>query len=100
MGGMESTAKARELRKNQTEAERAVWSQVRSRRLQGYKFRRQQSLGRYVVDFVCFEERVIVELDGRHHSEQIAYDSKRDVWLESQGFRVLRFWNNVVAPSP
>ena len=57
----------------------------------GYKFRRQRSLGRYVVDFVCFEERVIVELDGGQHAEQIAYDSKRDVWLESQSFRVLRF---------
>ena len=92
--GMEMTAKARELRRNQTEAERALWLQVCNRRLEGNKFRRQQPIGPYVVDFVCFEKKVIIELDGGQHSEQIVYDTKRDAWLESQGYRVLRFWNN------
>jgi very-short-patch-repair endonuclease len=91
-----STAKAKELRKNSTDAERALWRQLRAHRLIGYKFRRQQPMGRYIVDFVCFEKQVIVELDGGQHAEQAAYDAERTAWLQSQGFRVLRFWNQEV----
>jgi adenine-specific DNA-methyltransferase len=95
MGGM-NTIKARELRKNSTEAEQILWKHIRLRQLGGYKFRRQQPLGPYFVDFVCLEKRLIVEVDGGQHSEQVAYDSERSAWLEAQGYRILRFWNNEV----
>ena len=86
----------RTLRTNSTEAERVLWHQLRAARLSGYKFRRQTPIGRYIVDFVCFEARLIVEVDGGQHVEQQAYDTKRTAWLEAQGFRVLRFWNTEV----
>ena len=88
--------KARELRKNPAEAERKLWKYLRLRQLGGYKFRRQQPLGSYIVDFVYLEKKLIVELDGGQHSIQINYDAKRTEWLETHGFRVLRFWNNDV----
>ena len=88
--------KARELRKNPTEVERKLWKYLRLRQLGGYKFRRQQPLGSYIVDFVYLEKKLIVELDGGQHSIQINYDAKRTEWLETHGFRVLRFWNNDV----
>jgi adenine-specific DNA-methyltransferase len=88
--------RARELRKNPTDAEKALWKHLRLRQLGGYKFRRQQPLGPYIVDFVCSEKRLIVELDGGQHAEQVAYDEARTAWLEAQGFRILRFWNNDV----
>jgi very-short-patch-repair endonuclease len=94
-GGMDK-ARVRELRKHMTEAERALWRHLRLRQLGGFKFRRQQPLGNYIVDFVCLEKRLIVEVDGGQHSEQVRYDSERDAWLESQGFSLLRFWNNQV----
>ncbi|MBI4840274.1 MAG: endonuclease domain-containing protein [candidate division NC10 bacterium] len=89
-------ADARALRSNPTDAERALWKHLRLRQLEGEKFRRQQPLGRYVVDFVCLEKRLIVELDGGQHAEQVARDTERTAWLERQGFRVLRFWNHQV----
>ena len=70
------------------------WLHLRAHRLQGFKFKRQQPIGFYIVDFVCFEARLIVEADGGHHAEQVEYDTRRDDWLRSQGFTVLRFWNN------
>lgn len=79
-----------------TEAERALWKHIRLRQLGGYKFRRQQPLGQYVVDFICFEKRLIIEVDGGQHSEQISYDSKRSQCFENQGYRLLRFWDNEV----
>lgn len=85
---------ARELRKNPTDCERLLWLHLRAGRLQGFKFKRQQPLGDYIVDFVCFQTRVIVEADGGQHADQTEYDMRRDNWLTSQGFRVLRFWNN------
>ena len=91
-----TTSNARQLRKNPTEAEQALWKHLRLCQLGEYKFRRQQPIGQYIVDFVSFEGRVVIELDGGQHSEQIDYDSKRTVWLEAQGYRVLRFWNNQV----
>ena len=66
------------------------------RHMSGYKFRRQFPLGRFIVDFVCLEMRLIVEVDGGQHADQECGDAKRDAWLASQGFRVLRYWNNQV----
>ncbi|MBE2293573.1 MAG: DUF559 domain-containing protein, partial [Phycisphaerales bacterium] len=87
-------ARARDLRRNQTPDEQRLWQQLRAHRLDGFKFCRQQQIGHYIVDFVCFEKRLIIELDGGGHSQQTDYDAKRDAWLSSQGFRVMRFWNN------
>ena len=91
-----TTDRAKQLRRNQTDAERNLWKYLRDRRLEGYKFRRQRPLGRYIVDLICLEEKLIVEVDGGQHSGQQMYDSERDEWLESQGYRVLRLWNNQV----
>jgi very-short-patch-repair endonuclease len=87
---------ARRLRKEMTDAERLLWSQIRHRQLAGCRFRRQAPLGRYIVDFVCFERRLVVELDGGQHRQQREYDEQRTRWLNSQGFRVVRFWDSVV----
>jgi len=95
MGGMDKI-KARELRKNLTDAERALWRCLRLRQFDGNKFRRQQHIGKYIVDFVCLEKKLIIEVDGSQHSEQTDYDSMRDAWLKKQGFCVLRFWDNQV----
>jgi very-short-patch-repair endonuclease len=75
-----------------------LWRHLRDRRLAGFKFRRQSPIGRYIVDFVCFEAKVILELDGSQHAEeaQAERDCVRDEWLGSQGFEVLRFWNTEV----
>ena len=77
---------ARKLRQNATDAERALWQQVRAARLGGHKFRRQAPVGRYIVDFVCFEARLIVEVDGGQHAERQRQDAQRTAWLASQGF--------------
>jgi adenine-specific DNA-methyltransferase len=95
MGGVVKI-RARELRKNPTEAERALWKGLRFRKLEGHKFRRQQPIGPYIVDFVCLEKRLIIEVDGGQHSKNVAYDLKRDAWLEAQGFSILRFWDHQV----
>ena len=89
--------RARQLRSQSTDAERLLWGRLR-RRAAGPKFRRQQPMGSYsyIVDFVCFESRLIVEVDGGQHALDTAYDSTRTAWLESQGYRVLRFWDNEV----
>lgn len=91
-----TTRRARELRRNLTEAERALWEHLRYRQIGGHKFRRQHGVGPYIVDFTCVEKRLIIELDGGHHTQQAEYDNIRTEWLESQGFQVLRFWNNQV----
>ncbi len=90
--------RARELRKHLTDAERFLWRHLRSRQLAGYKFRRQQPLGHFIVDFVCLEKRLIIESDGGQHNElaQAVYDARRSEWLEQQGFRVIRFWDHEV----
>jgi very-short-patch-repair endonuclease len=89
-------SRPKELRNNPTEAERILWQYLRLRQLGGHKFRRQQPLGEFIVDFVCLEKRLVVEVDGGQHSSKVAYDEQRTTWLEQQGFRVLRFWNNEV----
>ena len=86
----------RSLRKNSTKAEALLWSKIRSRQLEGIKFRRQQSIENYIVDFVTFEKRIIIELDGGQHADQKREDQMRDKLLSENGFTVLRFWNNDV----
>jgi very-short-patch-repair endonuclease len=87
---------AKLLRHEMTDAERVLWREVRAHRFAGFKFKRQEPLGLYVVDFVCYEARLIVELDGGQHANQQEADAERTCWLESRGFRVVRFWNNDV----
>ncbi len=87
---------AKTLRSKQTEAEQRLWYHLRAHRFLGLKFKRQKPMGRYIVDFVCLEQRLIIEIDGGQHSEQVDYDQDRDAWLRSQGYTVLRFWNNDV----
>jgi hypothetical protein len=86
--------RAKELRREQTSQEQALWLHLRAKRFSGFKFRRQQVIGNYIADFVCFNQKVIIELDGSHHSDTKEHDDNRDSWLAEQGFRVLRFWNN------
>ena len=90
---------ARSLRHNPTDAEKLLWRQIRMWQLDGLKFRRQQPIGIYIVDFACLEKRVVVEIDGSQHVEQSDYDTERDEWLREQGFIVLRFWNHEVLKS-
>ena len=84
---------ARTMRHRPMEAERKFWWRVRDRRLNGYKFKRQFLVGKYIVDFVCLDCGLVVELDGGQHAAQATYDEVRDSFLRSGGFRVMRFWN-------
>ncbi len=86
--------KARALRINMTDAERALWRKLRNKGL-GVKFRRQEPIGDYIVDFVCYEKRIVIELDGGQHIGSLE-DIERDNWLKGRGFKVLRFWSNDV----
>jgi len=95
-----NTARARALRRDSTEAERKLWSLLRSRRLSAYKFRRQFPIGPYIADFACFARRLVIELDGGQHASAQSYDEARTRYLESQGWRVLRFWNNDALANP
>ncbi|OGT17891.1 MAG: DNA (cytosine-5-)-methyltransferase [Gallionellales bacterium RIFOXYB12_FULL_54_9] len=85
---------AKALRHNQTDAEQKLWYRLRAHRFMGRKFKRQKPIGRYVVDFVCLEEKLVIELDGSQHFENIDYDKERDSWLRNHGYTVLRFWDN------
>jgi len=87
---------ARDLRRHQTDAERRLWRRLRDRQLAGAKFRRQHPIGQYIVDFCCLEAKLVVELDGGQHAARRATDTERTAFLEAQGYRVLRFWNNDV----
>ena len=86
-----STVRARDLRKSSTKAERALWAQLRDRKLDGHKFRRQQPIGPYSVDFCCVERKLVVEVDGGQHVPEV--DERRTAFLEGAGYRVVRFWN-------
>jgi len=88
--------RARSLLKDMTDAERRVWFALRDRRFDGWKFRRQVPFGQYILDFVCFDAKLVIEVDGGQHDERAAYDARRSAHLEKSGFRVLRFWNNEV----
>ena len=89
---------ARGLRQKQTEAEKLLWFKLRNKQLGGVKFRRQQPIGNYIVDFICFEKKLIIEIDGGQHNEALIKenDIQRTKWLEAEGYRVLRFWNSDV----
>ena len=87
---------AKELRKRSTDAEKLLWKYLRLEQLEGLKFRRQQPIDNYIVDFVCLKKRIIIEVDGGQHSEEKEKDRERDNYLKKQGFEVLRFWNNEV----
>ncbi|MBI5634797.1 MAG: endonuclease domain-containing protein [Nitrospirae bacterium] len=93
---MNNTQKARTLRKNQTDAEKTLWQKLRNRGQQGLKFRRQVPVGPYVADFLCESARLIIEVDGGQHAENIEYDQYRDEFLHANGYMVVRFWNNEV----
>ena len=84
--------RARQLRTDMTDAERRLWSLLRNRRLDGHKFRRQHPIGSFIADFACVERMLIVEADGGQHSDES--DAGRTAWLEREGYRVIRFWNN------
>lgn len=88
--------RARELRKNFTDAEDHLWQFLKNRNLNRYKFRRQHVLGFYVLDFVCEMKKIIIELDGGQHSENKMYDEERTKFLSEKGYKVLRFWNDSV----
>jgi very-short-patch-repair endonuclease len=90
-----SRSQAKVLRANMTEAERRLWYFLRAHRFAGMKFRRQVSIGRYVIDFASLKRNLIIEVDGGQHAGSES-DKQRTRWLEDQGFRVLRFWNNEV----
>ncbi|HSE11949.1 MAG TPA: DUF559 domain-containing protein [Rudaea sp.] len=87
---------AKGMRRQPTNAEAVIWSALRGARLQGFKFKRQQPIGAYIVDFVCFERSLVIEIDGGQHADDVSEDQVRSNWLQSQGFGVLRFWNNEV----
>ncbi len=89
-------ATARRLRREMTPAEVILWELLRNRRLTGFKFRRQQPVGPYVADFFCPAAKLIVELDGDSHVGKDLHDAERQAYLESQGLRVVRFWNTLV----
>ena len=89
---------SRELRQNSTDVEKILWYYLRNNQLNGYKFRRQEAIDKYIVDFVCFEKKLIIELDGGQHNENdnITKDNERTKFLENNNFKVLRFWNNEI----
>ena len=88
--GRGSSNLARGLRKRSTNSERRLWKHLRARQMAGLKFRRQEPIGRYIVDFVCYEVNLVIELDGASHATQLEDDRRRDLWLQEQGFRVMR----------
>ncbi len=91
----EKYKRARELRINMTKQEKRLWYYLRQRYINNCRFRRQYPIGNYIVDFVCREKKLIIEIDGGQHNEEdaIMYDKERTKYLESRGFRVVRFWN-------
>ena len=93
---------ARNLRIKQTDAESKLWHLLRNRRFQGFKFRRQYVIGRYVVDFCCVGKNLVIELDGGQHTEEAkeTYDQKRTTDLIHRGYKVLRFWDNDILKKP
>lgn len=93
---MKITTIARNLRKKSTKAENLLWQNLRNRQLEGFKFRRQQPIGTYIVDFINFEKGIVIEIDGGQHALLKDKDKQRDAWLNEEGFKVLRFWNNDV----
>ncbi|QXE90253.1 endonuclease domain-containing protein [Geomonas subterranea] len=91
-----ATARARALRNDCTDAEATLWRYLKHNQLEGVKFRRQQPIEQYIVDFVSFSKKLIVELDGGQHQDQRSYDARRDACLSKNGFTVLRFWDHEI----
>lgn len=91
----ETVKHSRQLRKNPTEAEKRLWRHIRDKQLNAHKFRRQFPIGSYIVDFICVEKRLIIEVDGGQHADS-AYDKKRDIDLKAQNYHIIRFWNHDV----
>jgi len=91
--------RARRLRRDQTEAEKKLWGRLRSKRLIRFKFRRQFAIGNFIADFACPETRLVIELDGGHHLDQVAKDDWRTKLIVQRGFRVIRFWDSEVLMS-
>jgi len=87
---------ARALRKRMTDAEMLLWRHLRSRNMNGLKFRRQHCIGHYIADFACVEKKLIIEVDGGQHAEDFDQDAVRTKFLNSKGWTVVRFWNNEV----
>jgi adenine-specific DNA-methyltransferase len=79
-----------------TDAEQLLWRSLRSKQLNGHRFRRQHPIAQYIADFACIEQKLVVEIDGGQHQEQVEYDERRTAFLQKQGWQVLRFWNNDV----
>ncbi len=90
------TLRSRELRTNATEAERKLWPHLSGRKLQGVRFNRQFPIGQFICDFVSRERRLVVEIDGGQHAVNAEYDARRTRFLNAQGYRAIRFWNNDV----
>ncbi len=88
--------RARQLRNDMTEAEKWLWEKLRSRELDGFKFRRQRPIGPFVVDFVCLKKKIVIEVDGGQHAEELEQDKRRSEFLTREGYKVLRFWNHEV----
>ncbi|HXX35581.1 MAG TPA: endonuclease domain-containing protein [Thermodesulfobacteriota bacterium] len=86
----------RALRNKMSDAEQALWNVLRGRQVSNLKFRRQHPFGDYILDFVCLENKLVIEVDGGHHSQQLRYDENRTRELQAAGFCVLRFWDNEV----
>ena len=91
----QSTIRARDLRQSQTEAEKVIWHHLKAKRFLGLKFKRQHPIGPYFPDFVCLEQKLVIEIDGGQHSENTK-DVTRTKYLEKEGYTVIRFWNNDV----
>ena len=89
-------ARARSLRRRDTRAEAHLWNMLRAHRLGGWKWKRQLPFGPFFLDFACVEARLVVEVDGGQHAEQLDYDARRTASLEAAGWRVIRFWNSEV----
>jgi very-short-patch-repair endonuclease len=89
-------AHAKHMRHVPTEAESTLWRHLRAEQLADYKFKRQQPIGNFIVDFVCFAQKLVIEVDGGQHADMQARDEARTAWLQAQGFRILRFWNHDV----
>jgi len=87
---------SRSLRREMTDAEKLLWRHLRMEQFGGHKFRRQHPLGNFIVDFVCLEAALVLEVDGGQHADHSDSDAIRTQWLETKGFRVMRFWNNEV----
>jgi primosomal protein N' (replication factor Y) len=96
---MKSSSQSKNLRRDSTDAEQVLWDALRNRQMKGYKFRRQHPLGKFIVDFACIAHRLVIEADGGQHADN-PDDAIRTAWLETNGWRVIRFWNNDILANP